>query len=279
MLVGSGTAAVPVRSRLAWLLLSVPGALAAAALALADPGRHPLGHWVGAAVDLAWVVALVATCLVVRRRGDPVMTLDRYGLRLPYLRLFAPWSDVASGAVKHKGEELVVKLREGGGVRLPRPGREASLSGSRPRTSTLRFPQVLVDVDVPELAEAVAAQGVPVDRPPYRRRTTLIERASIGAGLVLLFLSSQKVGIHYQTVYFWAGLAVIGCSFLGRRSFGWAMAAVVSINVVVLGFVVLVAGPAVSTRATAFFTVSLSLGALLAVLPWPYTPPPPRSDD
>ena len=279
MLVGSGTVAVPVRTRLAWLLLSVPGALFAAAVALADPGRRPVGHWIGAAVNLAWVAALVTVCLVVHRRRNPVLSLDRYGVRLPYLRIFVPWTDLASASLKHKGEELVLRIREGGGVRLPRPGREASLSGSRPRSSTLRFPQVLVDVDLPELSGAVAAQGVPVDRPEYRRRTSVLERACFGDGLVLLFLSSQKVGIHYQTVYFWAGLAVIGLCFLGRRSSGWAMAAVVSVNVLVLGFVILVAGPTLLTRATAFFTVSLSLGALLAVVPWPFTPAPPRRAD
>jgi len=275
MLVGSGTAVVPVRTRLAWLVLSVPGALFAAGVALAHPGRHPVGHWIGAAANLIWVLVLVTACLVVRRRRWPVLSLDRYGVVLPYLRIFVPWADLDSAALRHKGQELVLKIREGGGVRLPRPGREVSLTGSRPRQSTLRFPRILLDADLAELAEAVETQGVAADRPAFRRRTTQLERASIGEALGLLFLSSQKVGLHYQTAYFWAGLAILGLGFLDRRWPGWGMAAVVSVNILVLGFLVLVAGPSVLTRATVFFTVSLSLGAVLAVVPWPFTPAPP----
>ena len=279
MLTGTTTVDVPVRSRLSWLLLSVPAALVAAALALLQLGTNPAGHIVGAVFNLAWVVFIVGACLIVRRRRTPVVTFDRYDIRLPYLRMFAPWTDISGGKVKHKGQELVLKVRKGGGFRLPAAGKEVSLSGSRPHTSTLMFPQVLVDRPVEELADLVAERGVLVERPEYRQRTTLLERTAIGQGLVLLFLSSQKGHHLYQTVYFWAGLAIIGLSFLGRRRYDWAMAAIVTVNVLVIGFVIVVPGPTILTRATAAFTLSLSLGGLLAMVDWPFTRVPSDIDD
>ena len=96
---------------------------------------------------------------------------------------------------------------------------------------------------------------------------------------MLLFLSSQKGHHLYQTVYFWAGLAIIGLSFLGRRRYDWAMAAIVTVNVLVIGFVIVVPGPTILTRATAAFTLSLSLGGLLAMVDWPFTRVPSDIDD
>lgn len=276
MVEGTGTVVVPVRHRLAWLLLSVPAALFAAAMAFTQPGSGSAGHIAGAVGNLIWVTLVVTVTVTVWIRRIPMATFDRYGVRMPFLRLFAPWTDMEGGAVKHKGQELVLNLRKDGGVRLPRKGRPPSLSESRPGTSTLRFPQVLTGQPVEELADLAEAGGVTLDRPPYHQRTTLLERTVIGLGLVLLFLSSQKVHHLYQTVYFWAGLVVIGLSFLGRRSMEAAMASIVTVNVLLIGFVILFPGPNVLTRANTLFELTLSLGGLLAVVDWKYTRIPSR---
>ncbi|MGO9027801.1 MAG: hypothetical protein ACLQOZ_04120 [Acidimicrobiales bacterium] len=278
MFEGTGWTVVPVRTRLRWLLLSVPAALAACVVSVSEPGRSPAGHYVGGALYLVWTALIVGICWWFRRTRTPAVAIDNHGIRFPVVRIFVPWADLTSATFRHKGQQLDLILREGGGMRMPRPGRKVRLSKTRLRVSKLKLPHLLIGRPLSELADVIEGWGVPVDRPPFRLRTTQLERLVFGEVLVLLFLSSEPGHLTYQTVYFWSGLVLLAACFIDRRSAGWSMVAVVTINVLVIGFVLLVHGPPDPTRAAALFTLSLSLGGVLGGSDWPFTPAPARSD-
>jgi hypothetical protein len=267
---GGGTT-VPIRSRLAWLLLSVPAALVACVASVTKTERSPAGHYVGGLLYLLWAVLLVGTCWWFRRTRTPAVVLDDHGVRFPIVRIMVPWADLASATLRHKGQQLVLVLRDGGGQRLPRPGRTLPPSKTRLRNATLKLPHLLIGWPLDELATAVEGRGVPVERPPFHLRTTQLERVAFGELLVLLLLSAQKGHHTYQTVYFWSAFAILALSFLDRLSVRGAMAVVIAANVLVMVFVLLVSGPPYPTRAAALFTLTLSIASVLAAVNWPPT--------
>jgi hypothetical protein len=270
-----GGATVPVRNRLAWLLLSVPAALLACVASVAKSERSPAGHYVGGFLYLAWAVLIVGTCWWFRRTRTPAVVLDDQGVRFPIVRIVVPWADLASATLRHKGQQLVLVLRDGGGRRLPRPGRTLPPAKTRLRNATLKLPHLLIGWPLDELATVVEGRGVPVERPPFHLRTTQLERVVFGELLVLLLLSAQKGHHTYQTVYFWSAFAILALSFLDRLSVRGAMAVVISVNVVLIGFVASVPGPPYPTRAAALFTLTLSIASVLAAVNW--TGPSERS--